>query len=266
MTHRVRLRAQLRSVGYGERTVLRDVALTLGAGELLAVIGKNGCGKSTLLAALCGLLDYDGEVRVDGEVLSALSPRERAQRVAMMLQQPRLPHITVDELLRFARAPYHTLHTREDATDCAAIEDALRAASLEELRACYLDRLSGGEVRRAYFGHLLAQTTPLMLLDEATAFADAVWERRMLDELRRRCREQGRSVVLVTHSLEMALDYADRLAVLDGGTLRYLGDPRALTEDKTLQDIFSVRALRATDDEGGERYFFAPKTNDDKEV
>ena len=259
MTNIPRLQANIRAVGYGGRTVLHDVALTLGAGELLAVVGKNGCGKSTLLAALCALIPFEGEVCVDGVSLSTLTPRERAQRVAMMMQQPRLPHVTVDELLRYGRSPYHGLSTHLDDTDRAAIETAVRAAALEPLRASFLDRLSGGEARRAYFGLLLAQTTPLMLLDEATAFADAAWECRMLGELRRQCRETGRSVVLVTHSLEQAVAYADRLAVLDGGTVRYLGTPEALTEQEELQRIFCVHALRAADGEGRARWFFSPR-------
>ncbi|MBO5897932.1 MAG: ABC transporter ATP-binding protein [Clostridia bacterium] len=259
MMHTPRLQAHIRAVGYGKKTVLRDVELTLDAGELLAVIGKNGCGKSTLLAALCGLLPFEGEACVDGVSLSTLTPRERAQRVAMMIQQPRLPHVTVDELLRFGRSPYHGLSTHPNDTDRAAIEEAVRSASLESLRASYLDRLSGGEARRAYFGLLLAQTTPLLLLDEATAFADTAWECRMLGELKRQCRERGRSVVLVTHSLEQAVTYADRLVVLDGGTVRYFGTPQALTQDEELQRIFSVRALRATDGEGRAQWFFSPR-------
>jgi iron complex transport system ATP-binding protein len=254
-----RLQANIRAVGYGDKPILRDVELTLDAGEMLAVVGKNGCGKSTLLAALCGLLPFEGETWVDGVSLSTLTPRERAQRVAMMVQQPRLPHVTVDELLRFGRSPYHGLSARWMDTDRAAIEQAVRGASLESLRTSYLDRLSGGEARRAYFGLLLAQTTPLLLLDEATAFADPTWECRMLGELKRQCREAGRSVVLVTHSLEQTVAYADRLAVLDGGTVRYFGTPQQLTQDEQLQRIFSVRALRATDEEGRAQWFFAPR-------
>lgn len=265
MTSKTRLQLDIRSVGYGKTAVLRDVSFSLAAGEMLAVVGKNGSGKSTLLAALCGLLPFEGEVRVEGELLSSLSPRERARLVAMMPQQPRLPHITVDELLRFGRFPYHGLTARLDETDRVAIEYAIRAASLEKLRYSYLDRLSGGETRRAHFGLLLAQTAPLMLLDEATAFADAAWETRMLRELRGLCAEQAGSVVFVTHSLEQAVTYAHRLAVVDGGTLRYFGTPQALIEDRALQDICAVRAYRATDAEGREQWFFSPQSTEQKE-
>ena len=259
MTKSMRLQVNIRTAGYGDKVVLRDAELTLEAGELLAVVGKNGSGKSTLLSAIGGLLPFEGEVCVDGEPLTALTSRERARRVAMMIQQPRLPHITVEDLLRLGRSPYHGWNVRLDDTDHAAIEEAVRVASLEGLRTSYLDRLSGGETRRAYFGLLLAQTTPLMLLDEATAFADATWERYMLDQLRRLCREQGRSVVLVTHSLEQAVAYGDRLAVVDGGAVQNFGTPQALIENAELQRIFSVRTLCATDDEGREVYFFSPQ-------
>ena len=254
-----RLEASIGSVGYAGRCVLRDVSLSLDAGEMLAVVGKNGSGKSTLLAALSGLIPCDGRILIDGTPLETLRPRERARRVAMMIQQPHLPHITVDELLWLGRSPYRGLYGRFDAADKAAIEQAKCAAALQTLGDRYVDRLSGGEARRAYLGLLLSQSTPLMLLDEATAFADAVFEKQMLDTLARLCREQARSVVFVTHSLEQAVAYAHRVLVVDGGSVRYLGAPQALLTNTLLQDIFSVRAYRATDDAGQERYFFSPR-------
>lgn len=250
------LECNLTTLGYHKTTVLHDVSFRASEGEMIAVIGKNGSGKSTLLSALAGLLPYEGSIRLDGRELSSLAPRERATLVSLMAQLPRTPHVSVERLLLFGRTPYRTFAAPPSEADRTAVEAAIRAAELEDVRHAYLDQLSGGEVRRAYFGLLLAQNTPLVLTDEATAHLDPDREHRFAATLRDLRREKGKTVISVTHSLEQAL-LADRVLVLDGGAAAFFGTPKELLHTDTIERIFSVHRYRATDESGIEHLFFS---------
>ena len=250
------LHCQIASLAYKKRRILHDVAFSAGAGEFIAVIGKNGQGKSTLIRALSGQMPYLGRVTLDGDELSALPVRERATRISLMPQQLTAPHITVRELLSFARAPYRSLSGRS-REDEQAIASAIRDADLESLADCYLDRISGGELRRAYFGMVLAQDTPLLLLDEATAFLDAEYEARLIGLVRRSAAERGKTVVAVMHSPEYALSYADRILLLSEGAVRFFGTPEELLSTGLPEEIFGLRRFTACSADGEERVFFS---------
>ena len=250
------LHCQIASLTYRKQSVLREVTFSAKTGEFIAVIGKNGQGKSTLVRALSGQMPYCGSVTLDGRELSSLSPRERATRISLMPQQLSTPHITVRELIAFGRAPYRSL-TGKTAGDEAAILSAMRDADLESLGDCYLDRISGGELRRAYFGMVLAQDTPLLLLDEATAFLDAEYEARLVGLVRQCAAERQKAVIAVMHSPEYALSYADRILLLHGGTVRFFGTPADLLCTSLLEEIFGLRRFTARSAEGSERVFFS---------
>ena len=250
------LHCQIASLAYRKQSVLREVAFSASAGEFIAVIGKNGQGKSTLIRALSGQMPYCGSVTLDREELSGLSPRERAKRISLMPQQLTTPHITVRELISFGRAPYHSLAGKNDE-DEAAILSAMRDADLESLGDCYLDRISGGELRRAYFGMVLAQDTPLLLLDEATAFLDAEYEARLIGLVRQCAAERKKTVIAVMHSPEYALSYADRILFLHAGTVRFFGTPEELLSTDLPEEIFGLHRFTAHNGEGSERVFFS---------
>ena len=105
------LSIQLKEVRYKHKVVLSDISFTVPSGSFTAVIGRNGCGKSTLVSCIGGLLSYTGEITLHGIPLTALSPKDRASHIAVMLQQLRAPHITVRELTAFGRNPYLVLPT-----------------------------------------------------------------------------------------------------------------------------------------------------------
>lgn len=252
------LQCQIASLGYERKEVLHDVSFGLERGEFVAVIGRNGSGKSTLLHTVCGLLPCRGSVRLDGQDLLSLSPRERARRVALMQQQPALPHIKVRELVAMGRSPYQSLNGTS-TPDCArAIAAALHDAELTDLADAYLDCLSGGEARRAYLGMMLSQNTPLMLLDEVTAFMDADHEHRFFGLLKSLCRDREKTVLAATHSLSCAMQYADRLIVVCDGTIGFVGTPNELLDTDIPVRVFGMQPVVLYDDGGRKRIFFHP--------
>lgn len=248
------IKISLNSVSYGRNTVLRNIDVEIPSGTFTAVIGRNGCGKSTLLSAMAGIIPYSGEILLDSHELSDMTPRERAKRVAIMLQQTKTPHITVEELVAFGRGPYIGIDSKMTDEDTDRIENAIRDAELETIRGCFVDRISGGEVRRSYLGMALAQDTAVLLLDEATAFLDADREMRFLDMIDKKRRESKKTVISVMHDLSAAVKYADNVLLIDNGTSTFFGSTEELLATDLVERTFSVK--RFTVDHGDERRIF----------
>lgn len=249
------LSVSIRKAAHRRRTILENVNFTLDEGIFTAVIGKNGSGKSTLVSCIAGILPFEGSIRADGTDLTNMTGRERAQRISVMLQQPRAPHVTVDELAAFGRTPYHPFgQGKLTPQDRAAIEIAIKEAELESMRTRFVDTLSGGEQRRAHFAAMLAQDAPVMLLDESTAFMDAENESRYLRKI---ASMKGRKTVLaVLHDLAAAVSYADRILLLDGGTLRFWGTSEEFLSTSLPEEVFRVKRFEAADEDGNRALFF----------
>jgi len=210
-----------------QRRVLDGIELSLIPGEVASIEGASGAGKSTLLHILAGLLAPDcGKVRIAGEPLEELAPRERAQRLAIALQTPVLPgELSVFELVRLGRLPHKVSGTgvlnrfwRDCDIDAESIERALTAVGLRNLAARTLGSLSGGEQRRAHLARVLAQETPLLLLDEPTTHLDEVTARQLMKELQRRA-EQGTAILIVTHDAAWVSRHCGHALRLDNGRL-----------------------------------------------
>lgn len=224
--------------GNKKHTVLHDVQVIIPTHSFTAVIGRNGCGKSTLISCIAGLLSYEGTISLGGHPLEHLSLRERAAKIAVMQQSLRTPHISVETLVSFGRQPYLSLSGVLGAADHAAVETAMQMACLFDIRNQYLDRLSGGELRRAYLGMALAQDTPLLLLDEATANMDIDYEASFLSLLKTLPKEQNRTVISVMHNLSAAVRYADHILVVDGGSVCFFGTPDAFCISDIPKNVF----------------------------
>lgn len=201
----------------GKRRILNGLSAEIKSGRFTVILGKNGCGKSTLVSALASALSFEGQILLDGRALSEYSPRERARMIAITPQLPRRAGITVGELIAFGRSPYLSLGERMRGEDIDAVNEAIELFELSELRDARIDRISGGELRRAYIAMSFAQQTPVLVLDEPCAHTDERNRARILELLSRLVREKGRTVVAVMHDISDALSYADDVIIMDGG-------------------------------------------------
>ncbi len=203
------------AVGHGRQVLLRDLSLSLPAGSLTALLGANGVGKSTLLRCLAGLnAPLAGTVRVGGADLHALAPPDRARRVAVVLSgRPAAGLVDVRTLVGLGRHPWTGAMGRFTAQDAGAIEVAMERMGVQALAHRLVQELSDGEAQRVMLARALAQDTPLLLLDEPTAFLDVV-NRVLMHGLLRWLAGRGRTVLYTTHDVSAALETADRIILL----------------------------------------------------
>ena len=212
------------SVARGKRVLLRDIDARFEPGTFTALMGANGAGKSSLLATICGQLPARaGSVRLDGDDVTALDPRTRAQRLALVEpSEAALASMTVEDAAGAARFPYHRWwEWQPTVADRAAIDDALHATGLTELRKRELGTLSAGERQRAWIAVALAQRARVIALDEPTTHLDLRYAIETLALLRGLAAD-GAAVIAVLHSLEEATSFADRVILL--GEERVLAD------------------------------------------
>lgn len=222
------------------RPVVAGVSLTVDPGEVLGVLGPNGAGKSTLLRALAGLVPSEGEVAVLGRPLARRARREVAQLVALVPQDPPadLP-FTVAEIVAMGRAPHQGLWGVDTALDRAVVRQALADLDLLPLADRPIDRLSGGERRRAFVARALAQRPRLLLLDEPTAFLDLGHQLDVLERCRTLARE-GLGVVVVLHDPNLASAFCDRILVLAQGRVIAAGAPAEALTVEVLRRAFGA--------------------------
>jgi iron complex transport system ATP-binding protein len=234
----------------GEHDVLRDVSLSVRAGEILALLGPNGSGKSTLLAVLGGeLAPRQGHVLLDGADVRRMPRRRFAQRVARLPQEPACPEgLSVGALVASGRHPYRGLLAPLGADDRRAIGSALSAMGLSDLAHRPVERLSGGERRRVWLAMVLAQETELLLLDEPTAALDLRQQWEVIDLLARISRERGVGVLAALHDLEQAAALAQRVAVMQRGRIYEVGPPERCLREETLRDVYQVDARVSKED------------------
>lgn len=228
------------TVGY-RAPVIRGVEAAFLPCRVTALLGRNGCGKSTLLKTLAGLLaPLEGEVLLEGTGLGAMKPMKRALRVAYLPQSREVPAITALRLTLHGRFPHLRAPRRYREEDWQIAREALAAVGMAREADTPLEKLSGGQRQKVYLAMLLAQRTPLVLLDEPTTYLDVSCQ---LDTwaLCRELARSGRTVVLATHDLTQAVRCADDLAVLGQGRLMRLGTPGEVLDSGVLEEAFGVR-------------------------
>jgi iron complex transport system ATP-binding protein len=228
-------------IGYGSREVLRGVTAEVAAGELIAVVGPNGAGKTTLLRAMAGLLPAAaGTVRAFGLDPARVPRRELARRLAYLPQRYELAFpFTVGEVVLMGRYAHRRGGLLEGSADVAAARAAMERCDVLALEDRRFDELSGGEQRRALLAQALCQAAEVLLLDEPTAALDPAHARALLLALRGEC-EAGRTAVIVTHDLSLAVRFGHRLLLIAGGTLVAAGAPADVLGSAAATRAFEV--------------------------
>ena len=225
------------SVGYTlSHPVISDINLELRSGQLACLIGENGIGKSTLLKTLTGFLPkLKGSLLLGNRDIESFSQRELARQVSIVLtQKPDVQNLTIEEIIGLGRSPYTGFFGRLRAEDRKVVDDAIATMGIEKLRGRMIQTLSDGERQKVMIAKALAQETPIILLDEPTAFLDFPSKAETFQSLQRMAHERDKLILLSTHDLELAVRFADSLLEVKKGTLQAV----SVTEVKA-----SIRAI-----------------------
>lgn len=237
------------TLGYGDRTVVDALSVTVPPGGFTVVVGPNACGKSTLLRGMARLLrPTSGAAYLDGKSIHTLPSREVAVKLGVLPQSPTAPEgITVTDLVGRGRSPHQGWFGRWSDADEKAVADAMRATDTLELADRSVDELSGGQRQRVWIAMALAQRTGVLLLDEPTTFLDVTHQVEVLDLLADLNRTEGTTIVAVLHDLNLAARYADHLVVLSEGRLVAEGAPRSVVTEDLVREVFAM-PCRVIDD------------------
>ncbi|MFF9205369.1 ABC transporter ATP-binding protein [Streptomyces sp. NPDC014986] len=249
-----RLRAENLTLRYDRRTVATGLGVDIPDHSFTVIVGPNACGKSTLLKALARMLrPKAGTVHLDGAAIASYRTREVARRLGLLPQSSTAPGgITVGDLVARGRYPHQRLLRQWSAQDETAVAEAMRRTGVLDLAGRPVDDLSGGQRQRVWLAMVLAQQTPVLLLDEPTTFLDIAHQVEVLDLCAELHARRGHTVVAVLHDLNQACRYATHLVVMRaGGTVAAVGDPAAVMTAELVRDVFGLPCRIIDDPETG---------------
>jgi iron complex transport system ATP-binding protein len=229
------------SIGYGDHVLLKDLHFDIQEGSITSILGMNGTGKSSLLRTICGLqASLKGDICIHGKTLRDIPARELAKHISIVLtgRSEMVSSLFVYEILAMARAPYQHWLARDSDADKLIVNEAASTAGITHLLQRRLYTLSDGEMQLVSIARAIAQETPVIILDEPTSHLDILHKLEVFGLLRTLSR-QGKTIILTSHEIDMALAVADfALLIGKNGTYTF-GDKNTLIENSTPATFFS---------------------------
>lgn len=210
------------TVGYRGHRVVEDISLSLPCGRLVCLLGPNGAGKSTLLRTLCGFQPpIAGTVTISGSDITTMSAAEVARLVSVVLtDRPLTPSLTAREMVGMGRAPYTGFWGRLSDDDRRLVSEAMQTVGIAPLATRRMGQLSDGERQKVMIAKALAQHTPVIVLDEPTAFLDYPSKVAVMKTLARLAHDEGKTILMSTHDLELAAQLGDELMEIENKHIR----------------------------------------------
>ncbi len=228
--------------GYYNKKVIRDLDLCFQKGKFYALLGPNGAGKSTLLKILLGYIKpVSGELRIDGVELSRWKKRDLARKISLIPQKMEMQFdYTVHDLVLMGRFPYLGYWGKYTASDSDIVIKVLHQLDLYEMKDVMFSQLSGGEQQRVAIGRALVQNTPIILMDEAFSHLDINHQLEIMQILARINRDQNKLIILVSHNINLAAEYCDRIVFLKNGEVVAEGKPEEVIIPTILKAVYGA--------------------------
>ncbi|WP_436497824.1 ABC transporter ATP-binding protein [Actinokineospora sp. HUAS TT18] len=249
-----RLHGSNLTLGYDQRLVATNLTVAIPTGSFTAIVGPNACGKSTLLKALARMIKpRAGTVYLDGAEIASYKSREVARRLGLLPQSSVAPGgISVADLVARGRYPHQRLLRQWSREDETIVTESMRATGVLDLAGRLVDELSGGQRQRVWLAVVLAQQTPILLLDEPTTYLDIAHQLEVLD-LCADLHDRGtHTVVAVLHDLNQAFRYASHVVVMrPGGVVAAEGAPAEVVSAELIEDVFGLPCRVMDDPETG---------------
>jgi iron complex transport system ATP-binding protein len=233
--------------GYMQAPILSDLSFVVNEGAFCAIAGPNGAGKTTLMRLLAGLLKpHSGTIKLNGKKINSYAPKSLARQLAVVCQEY-VPvfDFTVLEMVTMVRQNRRDFVLFENDDDRHIVADALEQTEIIHLAGRKLNELSGGERQRVFIARALAQNTPILLLDEPTNHLDMKHQIRIFDLLKKLQLEQRKTILAVTHDLNMACQYCDHAMLLTGGEMIVASPAEVFTAER-IKAVFEVDGFQGS--------------------
>lgn len=233
---------------YSDTWVLRNVSFNVSEGEFVGIIGPNGSGKTTLLKVMNGILTpQEGYVRIRGMAVHKMKKNDLAKLMAIVPQNsPMVFPFNVEEVVLMGRSPYLGNFQFEGETDFRIANQAMDITDTYSLKTRSMNELSGGERQRVLIARALAQQPRIMLLDEPMTFLDIRHQLVLFDLVKTLTTDQALTVIAVTHDINMASLYCDRIVLLDAGRIRAIGSPQEVITEACIEDVYRTKVSIGT--------------------
>jgi iron complex transport system ATP-binding protein len=240
-----------------ESAVLKNISFEVKPGAFVAIAGPNGAGKSTLLKLMChALKPKSGVIRIDAEPIETYSIQALAAKVSVVRQElVPIFGFSVMETVLMARTPYYGSSGFESQADREIANEALKITETDRFASRPLTSLSSGERQRVCIARALAQNSPIMLLDEPTSFLDLKHQVGIYDLLKAAQVEKGKTIVAVTHDINLASQYCDEILLLGTNSSYHIGKTNTVLIPERIKEIFGVDFFSGS---LGQEYFFIP--------
>ncbi len=228
---------------YGKNPVLREINFSVAAGEFISIIGPNGAGKSTLIKMMDGILKAEqSDILLEGKPISDFSRKELAQRIAYLPQDSKFAFsYTVREVVMMGRFPYLRGVLTYTAEDLQIVREMMTLMEIEQFAERRFNELSGGEKQRVLIASALAQQPRIILLDEPTNALDLHHQIAIYHILKKLQKEQNLTIIVVTHDINLAAQYCERITLMGKGMIIRDDEPKKVLQFNLLQDTFGVK-------------------------
>lgn len=228
--------------GYDKKEIIKNVSFTVNKGENLCIVGPNGCGKSTLLKSMANILEYKGNIKIDGKEVKDYSRVELAKKIGLMSQITQLyfPYTVYDTVAlgryAYSKGPFSKLSKQ----DTEFIVDSMKKVGIYELRDKLITELSGGQLQRVFLARVFAQNPDVILLDEPTNHLDFKHQIELLKNLNNWAKDNNKIVVGVLHDLNLVQYFADEVLLLKEGEIVDYGLPEKVLNGTKLNEVYEI--------------------------
>ena len=229
---------------YGDKEVLKNISLNVAKGEFLSIIGPNGSGKSTILKLITKINSFKvGSIKLKGKSILDIDQKELAKSISLVPQSTFVDYeFTVSELIMMGRFPYKKRFERENQEDLEIVNNAMEKTNVKYLKDRLITEISGGETQRVTIARALAQETEIILLDEPTSFLDINHQIEVLNLLRDLNKNEGKTILLVIHDINLAARYSDRIMILKDGQVMDIGSPEEVISKENILKAYNLKS------------------------
>lgn len=231
-------------LGYEDKTIIKNLNISVAKGEIVSIIGPNGSGKSTLLRSIAKLLEAkSSEILIEKQALSSMSMKALAKKLSMLFQRNVCPSdITVEKLVFYGRTPHKKWYESRSDEDKKIVDKAMKQTGIYHMKEKAVCNLSGGESQRVWLAMAIAQEPEILLLDEPTTYLDIGYQLELLEFIKKLNDENKTTIIMVLHELNQAAQYSDRIFVLKDSKLYDHGRPEKVINKEMLIDVYGVDA------------------------